>query len=247
MKLNPNSEVVMFINHKVLNIPPFISVHWNQVEFLTSEDSILNVQLKSGKTVQLPNLEPDVSKLIFESHATFLDLDKPINIPPAPPLPGKPSSLFGSSDVKIGFSTMDPNGLGIPLQHMEELREAHNIPPEVIEKVRAVAKLVPVEDLANSPKPVDNCNCPFCQIAAAIHSDLALEPAAADTIDATEEIVKDEELNFEAWNILQKGDSLYEVQNKLDAHESYSVFLGEPVGCTCGKNGCEHILAVLKS
>jgi hypothetical protein len=237
----------MFINHKVLNIPPFISVHWNQVEFLSSVDNILNVQLKSGKLVQLPDLTPEVSQLIFDSHATFLDLDKPVNLPPAPPLSDKQTSLFGSSDVKIGFSTLHPNGMGIPLQHMEDLREAPEIPSEILEKVRAVAKLVPIEDLINSPKPVENCHCPFCQIAAAIHSDLSLEATATESTEPAEEIVKDEELNFEPWNIFQKGDSLYEVQNKLDAHESYNVFLGEPVGCTCGKNGCEHILAVLKS
>ena len=43
------------------------------------------------------------------------------------------------------------------------------------------------------------------------------------------------------------NDKLFTVINKLDQQEKYNVFLGEPVGCTCGKQGCEHMLAVLKS
>jgi hypothetical protein len=236
----------MFINSKVLNIPPFISVHWNQVEFLTTEDNMLIVQLNSGKMIPIPDLPPETIQLVFESHATFLDLDKPINTLSSV-LPFKQPSLFGSNDVKIGFSTMDPNGIGLPLQHLEELREAPNLPPEVLEKVKSVSKLVPYEDLVNSPKPLEHCNCPFCQIAGAIHADLSGENPEVDGSEAPEEEVQDADLNFDPWNISQKGDRLYEVQNKLDCHESYCVFLGEPVGCTCGKNGCEHILAVLKS
>ena len=47
--------------------------------------------------------------------------------------------------------------------------------------------------------------------------------------------------------ITQTGDKLFTVVNKLDPQENYHVYLGHPVGCTCGKQGCEHILVVLKS
>ncbi|NGX33463.1 MAG: hypothetical protein K1060chlam4_01531, partial [Candidatus Anoxychlamydiales bacterium] len=40
---------------------------------------------------------------------------------------------------------------------------------------------------------------------------------------------------------------LYRVTNPLDENEHYSVFLKDPIGCTCGKKNCEHVKAVLNS
>lgn len=234
----------MLINTKVLNIPPFISVQWNQIEYLTTEDNFLVVSLKSGKTVKIPDLQPEVVTHVFSTHATALETESS----PATLLPK--SHVFGSSDVKIGFSTMEPNGLGVPLQHMEELREAPNLPPEVIEKVRHVSKLLPSEDVKQAQKPIDNCNCPFCQISAAIQADHDITQEDRPFLDEScgiEVEIEDEELKFDEWMIEQKGEMLYEVKNKIDTNETYNVFLGTPVGCTCGKCGCEHILAVLKS
>ncbi len=229
----------MLINTKVLNIPPFISVQWNQIEYLTTENHLLIVSLKSGKNVQIPELPPELLEQIFTAHAAYLETES------TTPSATQPPPQFGSNDVKIGFSTMQPNGLGIPLQHLDELRESPDLPPEVLDKVRMVSKLIPPEDIKQSAKPVENCNCPFCQISSAIHKDT--EQLQAEENAIPEEIIPDEELKFEEWTIEQKGDKLYEVKNKLDTHESYNVFLGTPVGCTCGKSGCEHILAVLKS
>lgn len=235
----------MLINTKILNIPPFISVQWNQIEFLATNDGSLIVNLKSGKIVQIPNLPAETIQRVFSMHGSYAEIEKPVNIPQTPPLPHTPS-MFGNSNVKIAFSAMEPNGMGIPLQHIEELREAPNLPTEVLEKIKTISKLVPPEDLTNSTRPVEHCNCPFCQIASVIHSELAhINPPI--TVEIIDEPVKDEELKFEAWNISQTGDQLFEVQNKLDTNESYNVFLGNPVGCTCGRDGCEHILAVLKS
>ena len=62
-----------------------------------------------------------------------------------------------------------------------------------------------------------------------------------------EEIVSDEELRFKTWEISQTNDKLYLVSNPIDANEHYSVYLGEPVGCTCGEKHCDHIRAVLSS
>lgn len=237
-------EVTMIINPKVLNIPPFISVQWNQIEFLTTEGEALSINLKSGKTVIIPELTVDLMQKIFHMHGTYAEVDRPISLPPIPPIPQSPL-MFGSSGFKIAFSASE-NGFGLPLQHMEELREAPNLPTEVLEKVKTISKLVPAEEITNSPKPVEHCNCPFCQIASAIHSDFP-HSAQSITVEVIEEPIDDQELKFNDWNISQKGDQLFEVQSKLDTNESYSVFLGDPVGCSCGKNGCEHILAVLKS
>lgn len=234
----------MLINSKVLNIPPFISVQWNQIEFLTTQENILIINLKSGKVVQIPDLPTDIIQRVFSMHGSYAEIERSVQIPPIPPIP-QHSPLIGTGAVKIAFTSLDPGGLGIPLQHMEELRDAPDLPDEVLEKVMTISKLVPPEDLSKSPKPVEECNCPFCQIAGAIHSEWSKHPPVEEAKE--EEVVKDEDLKFEQWIIHPKGNQLFEVQSKLDIHESYNVFLGNPVGCTCGKNGCEHILAVLKS
>ncbi|MGH2612567.1 MAG: hypothetical protein ACRDFB_05905, partial [Rhabdochlamydiaceae bacterium] len=62
-----------------------------------------------------------------------------------------------------------------------------------------------------------------------------------------EEEVSDEDLKFRTWDIKQENDKLYSVTNPLDKKEHYNVFLGKPLGCTCGNKNCEHIQAVLKS
>jgi hypothetical protein len=77
-----------------------------------------------------------------------------------------------------------------------------------------------------------------CQIAKALHGELPEEQ---------EEEVTDEDLKFRLWDIDQTGDKLYVVTNPLDSKEYYNVFLGDPIGCTCGEKNCEHIRAVLNS
>ena len=65
--------------------------------------------------------------------------------------------------------------------------------------------------------------------------------------DVGEEIVSDEDLAFRDWEIKQTTDEKYQVTNPLDANEQYNVFLGNPLGCTCGEKNCEHIRAVLST
>jgi hypothetical protein len=73
------------------------------------------------------------------------------------------------------------------------------------------------------------------------------EPKEASAIDFPEEEVSPHELKFREWDIQQAGDKLYNVSNPFDKGEQYQVYLGNPVGCTCGKSKCEHIVAVLNS
>jgi hypothetical protein len=88
---------------------------------------------------------------------------------------------------------------------------------------------------------VPHCNCFHCQIAR------VLKPNKEDTQQNEEQEISAEDLQFEQWIITHTGDQLYSVINKLDDSEQYNVYLGEPIGCTCGQTGCEHLLAVLKS
>jgi hypothetical protein len=62
-----------------------------------------------------------------------------------------------------------------------------------------------------------------------------------------EEMVSDEELKFRSWDVVQTGEKLYLVCNPIDSKEHYNVYLGEPIGCTCGQTHCEHIRAVLNT
>ena len=57
--------------------------------------------------------------------------------------------------------------------------------------------------------------------------------------------MNEEDLKFRNWEIEQTADKLYIVTNPFDKNEHYSVFLGDPLGCTCGEKNCEHIRAVL--
>jgi hypothetical protein len=67
------------------------------------------------------------------------------------------------------------------------------------------------------------------------------------TEDPQEEEIPDNELTFRDWDIRQTGDKLYTVTSRLDTSEQYNVFLGNPLGCTCGHDHCEHIKSVLES
>ena len=124
----------MIINPKILNIPPFISTQWSQIEFITTEGNLLIVHLKSGKFVSVPDLSEETIQKVFQMHGSYAEVERPANIPSIPPLPLQPPLSFGSGGFKIAFSAggMDQQVPGLPLQHMEELREAPNLPPEVL-------------------------------------------------------------------------------------------------------------------
>ena len=91
------------------------------------------------------------------------------------------------------------------------------------------------------PKPEDNCNCMHCQVSRALQIGMGINPENLD------EAVDEQDLKFRDWDILEEGAHLYRVTNPLDENEHYSVFLKDPIGCTCGKKNCEHIKAVLNS
>jgi hypothetical protein len=139
--------------------------------------------------------------------------------------------------IRFAFGT-SLDGLGGMMQHNPNQANAPDLPPEILQKIGAISKILSPSDEVDLPKAETGCNCFYCQIAR------ALNPA---TSVLEEPEVTAEELNFQQWTITQTGDKLYMVVNRLDDHEKYNVYLGQPIGCTCGKEGCEHILAVLKS
>lgn len=215
------------ITDKFLSLPPYISVSWREVAFVKSEGEFMLISLKTGEICKIPNLTEQEKTLIFECHRHFLE---------QPEIPRHPIS-------PIGFKIGTPDGVFQAFEHNPELSNSPNIPDEVLDKIVESTEALPIEQLKNLPLGEEGCNCFFCQIMNAIHG--KMDGEADDEME--EEEVKLEELTFRDWDVVQTGDKLYSVTKANDPNEKYTVFLGDPIGCTCGKNQCEHIISVLKS
>lgn len=222
----------MQINDKILSIPPYISTSWKNIVSLQvetrSSGPILVVELTSGSRVEIPNLDQSAIERIFKAHANHLDIDSSKKLP-------LPQSLAFS----FPFPIPGMDGFTSVLQHNLEQANSPDLPLELIEKIGELAKTINVDDLTVIPKPEPHCNCPHCQIMRAM--------LGSEAYSAIEEVVTDEDLKFRTWDIVQQADKVYIVTNPLDLKEHYSVFLGDPLGCTCGQKNCEHIQAVLHS
>ena len=228
------------INEKILSIPPYISTTWESIVSLHVSPSpeTLVISLNSGTTINIPNLSQDILTKIFQTHSEFItsqSKQKPTQAP---------SNLFNMDNVvNLGLpmnfgGTLE--GIGAAMQHNPQQSNAPDLPKEVLEKISAVAKIMDNDQsLGQTLKAEPHCNCMHCQIARAISGQ---DPITEDPL---EEEVSDEDLRFRTWDIEQAGDKLYTVSNPLNKEEQYSVYLGEPLGCTCGQKNCEHIKAVL--
>lgn len=246
------------INEKLICIPPYISANWDQVTFLQSEDDdpssqnmTLVVHLADGKEVRIPNLDHSLIEIAFSSHLKYLESQSGSKTKAeAKSVGGIFQQMTGLSPEQIANMPIRFGISGIPgveniemaFQHNPSQSEAPDMPKEVLEKVSMIAKMMSGGDLNAFPKPEPHCNCMHCQVARAIHGIEKNEEA-----QASEEKVPDEELQFRDWDIVQSGDKLYSVTNPLDSKETYRVYLGNPIGCTCGQAHCEHIKAVLYS
>ena len=228
----------MKINPKFLSLPPYVSTSWKNVVALYVRESVLFVSMIDGEMIEIPDLKPELLEVVFAAHAAYLEFEiakEHFNLQKEFPAPHSllAAESGGESPFRFGFSTLD--GFGSALQHNPTQSNAPDIPQDILHKISSIAKIVSPE-ASNFPQPEPHCNCMFCQVAKALHT--------TPTQALVEEHVSDEELKFPEWQIAQTGDKIYEVSNE---NEKYTVFLGEPVGCTCGQLGCVHIHAVLKS
>lgn len=241
----------MKINHKILSIPPYVSTAWkNVVSLHLEEDNLLVIGLFNGAKIEIPNLDLAVLNSVFASHEKFLEQETeapsvsqatPAEAPPSlfPPGLGDDSALM-SIPLRFG---MDGN-MGNLLQHNSESSDSPDLPAEVLDKIANISKAVGFENTENFPKPEPHCNCMHCQIMRKVHNEKDAPPSN-EMIE--EEDVSDEDLRFREWDIEAKDGNLFEITNPLNATEHYTVYLGNPVGCTCGNANCEHIRAVLNS
>ncbi len=226
----------MSVNPKILSIPPHLSVAWSEVSSLEVQNGRLLVHLKSGRSHEVPNLQDEDLQIIFSAHEASLSPDTPKDSAKVEMSLGMPFRMAEGME-----------GMGIPMQHNPEQKDAPDMPPDVLEKIVTVSQALGVDHEAiNLPPAEPHCNCLYCQIARA----LQLSSHEGFSPDPEEIEVSDEELQFrEDWivNPTEGNKQLYIVANPLNSKEQYSVFLGEPIGCTCGEKNCEHIRAVLSS
>ncbi|MCH9608990.1 MAG: hypothetical protein S4CHLAM45_02690 [Chlamydiales bacterium] len=234
------------ITEKIICIPPYISTSWDRVTFMQTEGAAegeltLVLHLDDGKCLKIQNLDKALIDLAFSAHLQYLESKngsqaKANSLGFLQNFLGSTPEQLESMPIKFGIS-------GVPglenfeavMQHNSTQADAEDLPSEVLEKIGQMTKMIGGGDLNAFPKPEPHCNCPHCQLARAVHG---IEKEDVDP-------VSDEDLKFRDWEIQQNGENLYTVTNPLDSLEQYNVFLGQPVGCTCGKEHCEHIKAVL--
>lgn len=235
----------MKINSKVLNIPPYISTAWENVLTLQMEGNVLIVCLKNDTKISVPNMPSNLIEEIFISHAEYLE-NQASTKQGSGSAAGNASQNFGFSPIgNIPLDAMNMENFTGMLQHDPNQREAAPLPTEMLDKIAKMAGMfgLDVESL-NLGDEEDHCNCPHCQISRVIKGK---EQLSEDEVISDDEKVDDAELKFKEWDIEQLNEKLYNVTNPLDKSEQYQVFLGSPIGCTCGKNNCDHVIAVLNS
>ncbi|HSX10807.1 MAG TPA: hypothetical protein VLF94_03710 [Chlamydiales bacterium] len=223
----------MKITSTILSIPPYISTTWGNISSLHVKEErgayTLIVILKNRVQIEVPGLDKQGVDTVFEAHAHYAEESAPHK--PTNPIDGPFSfSLPLRADGPI-------DTLGAGMQHNPEQAGLPPIPPDVLKKLTLIARAFGLEDASALPKAEPHCNCVYCQVARALQ-DQDGEPV---------EEVTEQDLTFRDWEIKKTGDHLYIVTNPLDANEHYTVFLGTPIGCTCGSQNCEHIRTVLNS
>jgi hypothetical protein len=239
------------ITSKLIFIPPYLSATWSQVKSLRvegeSEDFTLRVTLADGHTVAIPHLDSQTVEQAFAEHARYVEtmsdgeekgaknqlIEGQV---PAGPLQG----LLGMPITFDFPATME--SMGSVLAHNPEQADSPALPAEVLNRIAAIARAVG-GDAQTLPPFEANCNCLYCQIARALQGGTLTH----EEEESAAEPVSDDELRFRTWDVEQTGEKVYTVTNPLEAKEQYSVFLGEPIGCTCGLKNCEHVRAVLNT
>lgn len=238
------------ITPKGLSIPPYVSTHWSKIQSLHLKGHALCVSLQNGESLLIPNLPQEILQQIFQAHALFLDQELPSPLPA--PLHGMEhlQSVFEQmteSSIRLAIGSLD--GMEMITQHNPADRDAPDLPAELLQKVRGILDFIPPGKSLQIPQADPSCNCFHCQITRSL-STPQRHSLSHESLDLTLEQVKDEELLFEQWDVCQMDTEQFTVTNKLNPDETYQVFLGEPVRCTCGKQekaGCDHILAALRS
>ncbi len=239
----------MKITEKMLSIPPYISTTWDNIASIHMDGDHLIISMNDNKTITITDLSVEVVEKIFECHEAFLEERQPHQKQPKVTSSQEKISnqeMLMGFPFRVGIGGSIPEGLGQTLQHNPAYADLPLLPPEVAQKISLLGKVVSPEDLQAMPPAEPNCNCIYCQIIRIMHKTQNPNDVETHEIEPIED-VSDEDLRFEQWEVHPINDKMYCVVNKLDQNEHYNVYIADKVGCTCGKDHCEHIVAVLRS
>lgn len=236
----------MRINHRVLSIPPYISTSWNNISSLQSKEESdqkhsLLICLKDGSSVLIPEIEPIILHAIFSAHARALELEQKATVETEPKKPARSSPLDYTTKL------FEMENMHMMMSHNEQEKNAPDLPPEILKKIEQVSQKMGLSNSSTIPTPEPHCNCPYCQIARAVQKSAESASHPEHGEEEEEEVVSAKDLSFTSWIIQPLGNHLYKVSHPDSQEEVYQVFLGSPIGCTCGSKHCEHIKAVLSS
>ncbi|WP_213318234.1 hypothetical protein [Chlamydiifrater volucris] len=236
------------VNEHIICIPPYISAKWNQIAFIEAKDSneslaTLHLHLTDGTVVEIPNLDKSVVDVVFNEHLRFLENSQARKEVEKKedekvfPLLSLIQQITKSTDVQIlsAKSLLPLPGtypLEMILQHIPEHKDHSDAPTDVLEKMADLTKNLASNIPGTLPTPEPHCNCLHCQVGRFIEEE-------------NDSTVSESDLSFRSWDIVQNGENMYVVTNPLNPKEQFSVYLGTPIGCTCGQTACEHIEAVL--
>lgn len=228
----------------VLSIPPYISTPWSNVSLITSqvdgnEASLVIHLIDQDKKVIIPGLSNQKIEAIFREHEEFLSNEA--NCPQNSSMDENKLDQMINVSLKALGEGGDP--MMFSIQHNPAQKNLPSIPSQLLQKIVTAGQMFGIDksDLPNNPEP--HCNCFHCQVARVVNGDSGEKEELSDD----DEVVSDDDLKFRLWDIQQEGDELYYVSNPTNDKEVYKVFLGTPICCTCGKQNCEHIKAVLNS
>ncbi|GAB4227007.1 MAG: hypothetical protein Tsb0021_03540 [Chlamydiales bacterium] len=243
----------MKIDNKLLSIPPYISTDWSQVRAIYMKGDVLMVVLIDSDTIQVPGLKLEEIEKVFSSHTSFIEemydsshreqiQEKPSLTSAMNAIPGLNLEANGSNPFQFVLGSSE--SLNNVLQHNPEQAHLPNLPQEIVQKIATITKALLPDEMSPLSKPEPHCNCVHCQIGRAMNG---ASESVSQVESEIEEEISEEELQFSQWEVTPWGkNKMFSVKNKLDHTEEYKVCL-DPLGCSCGQKGCEHIVTVLKS
>ncbi len=234
----------------MLSIIPYISTRWENVQHLFLKDNILTVFLKDGASISIAGLEEDELNEVFTAHFLFEQQATSPHDSKETTSKGSLLDQLFTGNTSFKFSVGNSSDLlGQALQHNPAHAELPSLPQEVATKISSLSKIISPEEILSLPLAEENCNCLYCQINRILRKDILQNPEFPDhpIFNEIYDNVTEEDLRFEQWEIKTIANNMYAVTNKLDSNEQYNVHLGKPIGCTCGRDHCAHIEAVLRT
>lgn len=237
----------MKLTPKIFSIPPYISTRWEFVLSLRVTDEVLVVTLKDGTICTIPNLPKETIDQIFTLHTEAEESQDRERENLQPLLESMKTGFKDLMQMLSKLGSGSAGSLGKAIEHDPSNSNLPELPPDMIKKVQVLLNVIPKEDILSMPKNVPGCHCMYCQINRILRQSIESDEGGEPDLLSESEPVEEKDLQFSEWIVEPLEDKLYKVTSALNHTEEYRVFLGDPIGCTCGKPRCEHILAVLRS